>query len=55
MDLTTVYLGLTLAHPLVAGASPLSDDLDGVKRLEDAAPRPSSCARSSRSRSGGSR
>ena len=36
MDLRTDYLGLTLAHPLVAGASPLSDDLDGVKRLEDA-------------------
>jgi dihydroorotate dehydrogenase (fumarate) len=35
MDLRTQYLGLTLAHPLVAGASPLSDDLDGVKRLED--------------------
>jgi dihydroorotate dehydrogenase (fumarate) len=27
---------MTLPHPLVAGASPLSDDLDGVKRLEDA-------------------
>ena len=36
MDLTTTYLGLTLSHPLVAGASPLADDLDGVKRLEDA-------------------
>jgi dihydroorotate dehydrogenase (fumarate) len=36
MDLTTTYLGMTLPHPLVAGASPLSDDLDGVKRLEDA-------------------
>ena len=36
MDLSTEYLGLTLPHPLVAGASPLSDDLDGVKRLEDA-------------------
>jgi dihydroorotate dehydrogenase (fumarate) len=35
MDLTTQYLGLTLPHPLVAGASPLADDLDGVKRLED--------------------
>ena len=28
--------GSTLPHPLVAGASPLADDLDGVKRLEDA-------------------
>jgi len=36
MDLRTEYLGLMLPHPLVAGASPLSDDLDGVKRLEDA-------------------
>ena len=36
MDLSTAYLGLTLAHPLVAGASPLSDDVDGVRRLEDA-------------------
>lgn len=36
MDLSTQYLGLTLPHPLVVGASPLSDDLDGVKRLEDA-------------------
>ncbi|MEQ1896764.1 MAG: dihydroorotate dehydrogenase-like protein [Vicinamibacterales bacterium] len=36
MDLSTTYLGLRLPHPLVAGASPLSDDLDGVKRLEDA-------------------
>ena len=36
MDLSTKYLGLTLPHPLVAGASPLSDDVDGVRRLEDA-------------------
>jgi dihydroorotate dehydrogenase (fumarate) len=36
MDLTTTYLGLTLAHPLVPGASPLADDLDSVRRLEDA-------------------
>ncbi len=35
-DLTTEYLGMRLSHPLVAGASPLADDLDGVKRLEDA-------------------
>ncbi len=32
-DLSTTYLGLKLPHPLVAGASPLSDDLDGIKRL----------------------
>jgi dihydroorotate dehydrogenase (fumarate) len=36
MNLSTEYLGLMLPHPLVAGASPLSDDLDGARRLEDA-------------------
>jgi dihydroorotate dehydrogenase (fumarate) len=36
MDLSTNYLGLRLPHPLVPGASPLSDDLDTVKQLEDA-------------------
>ena len=36
MDLTTHYLGFTLPHPLMPGASPLVDDLDTVKRLEDA-------------------
>jgi len=36
MDLSTTYLGLRLAHPLVVGASPLCDDLDVVRRLEDA-------------------
>lgn len=36
MNLTTHYLGLKLRTPLVASASPLSDDLDGIKRLEDA-------------------
>jgi len=36
MNLSTTYLGLRLANPLVAGASPLCDDLDAVKRLEDA-------------------
>jgi len=35
MDLSTTYLGLKLAHPLVPGASPLGDDVDTVKRLED--------------------
>ncbi len=35
MDLRTQYLGLSLPHPLIAGASPLADDLDAVKRLED--------------------
>jgi dihydroorotate dehydrogenase (fumarate) len=36
MDLSTEYLGLELSHPLVAGAGPLADTLDGIKRLEDA-------------------
>ncbi|MGB0742950.1 MAG: dihydroorotate dehydrogenase-like protein [Opitutales bacterium] len=35
MDLTTKYLGLQLKHPLIAGASPLPDDLDKVRGLED--------------------
>jgi dihydroorotate dehydrogenase (fumarate) len=36
MDLSTTYLGLKLAHPVVVGASPLCGDLDTVRRLEDA-------------------
>jgi len=36
MNLVTNYMGLTLAHPLIVGASPLTDDLDMVRRLEDA-------------------
>jgi len=36
MDLKTKYLGLELPHPFMPGASPLVDDLDMVKRLEDA-------------------
>src|SRR6185295_12365750 len=36
MDLNTKYLGLELPHPFMPGASPLVDDLDMVKRLEDA-------------------
>jgi len=36
VDLRTTYLGFTLPHPIVAGASPLGDDLDNVRRLEDA-------------------
>ncbi len=36
MDLSTTYLGLPLAHPFITGASPLVDDLDMVRRLEDA-------------------
>ena len=33
---STTYLGLKLPHPLMPGASPLVDDLDTVRRLEDA-------------------
>ena len=36
MNLTTTYLGLTLANPLVASAGPLSRTVDGVRRLADA-------------------
>jgi len=36
VDMTTNYLGLELRHPVMPGASPLADDLDTVKRLEDA-------------------
>ncbi len=36
MKLSTTYLGLELEHPVVASASPLSQTLDGVRRLEDA-------------------
>jgi dihydroorotate dehydrogenase (fumarate) len=36
MDLSTTYLGLTLKHPVVPSASPLSQKLDGIRRLEDA-------------------
>lgn len=35
-DLHTRWLGLDLAHPLVVGASPLSDHPDEARRLEDA-------------------
>jgi dihydroorotate dehydrogenase (fumarate) len=36
VDLSTEYLGLKLANPLVPSASPLSRHLDTAKRLEDA-------------------
>ena len=35
MDLSTHYLGLALRNPLVASASPLSNTVDGVRRLVD--------------------
>ena len=36
MNLTTTYLGLKLKNPLMPGASPLVDNLDNIRRLEDA-------------------
>ena len=36
MDLSTTYLGMRLQNPMMAGASPLSDELDTVRQLEDA-------------------
>ena len=36
MDLTTRYMGLELAHPVIPSASPLSQSLDGIRRMEDA-------------------
>jgi dihydroorotate dehydrogenase (fumarate) len=36
MDLSTRYMGLQLKNPLVASASPLTGNLDSIRRLEDA-------------------
>src|SRR6202007_1821181 len=36
IDLTTRYLGLTLRTPLVPSASPLSQEIGSIRRLEDA-------------------
>jgi len=36
MDLTTTYMGLKLRSPLVPSASPLSEDIDNIRRMEDA-------------------
>jgi dihydroorotate dehydrogenase (fumarate) len=36
MDLATTYLGMKLRSPLVPSASPLSEELDNIKRMEDA-------------------
>ncbi|MBI3297182.1 MAG: dihydroorotate dehydrogenase-like protein [Elusimicrobia bacterium] len=36
MDLSARYLGLSLASPLVPSASPATESLDSLKRLEDA-------------------
>jgi dihydroorotate dehydrogenase (fumarate) len=36
MDLATDYLGLRLRNPLIASASPLSQTVEGIRRLADA-------------------
>ncbi len=36
MDLSTSYLGFTLKNPVVPSASPLSESLDLIRRMEDA-------------------
>jgi dihydroorotate dehydrogenase (fumarate) len=36
MDLSTTYLGLKLRTPLVVAASPLSEEIDQIKQMEDA-------------------
>jgi dihydroorotate dehydrogenase (fumarate) len=36
MDLSTRYLGLKLRTPIVPSASPLSDNVDNIKQMEDA-------------------
>jgi dihydroorotate dehydrogenase (fumarate) len=36
MDLSTNYLGLTLKHPIIVGASPITHDIDKAKAAVDA-------------------
>ncbi len=36
MDLSTTYMGMKLRTPLVPSASPLSEDVGNIKRMEDA-------------------
>lgn len=35
MDLSTTYMGMQLKNPIVHSASPLSENLDNIRRLED--------------------
>ncbi|HEU5092465.1 MAG TPA: dihydroorotate dehydrogenase-like protein [Nitrospira sp.] len=35
MNLATTYMGIPLSNPMVVGSSPLTGDLDTVRRLED--------------------
>jgi len=36
MDMSTTYMGLKLSNPLVPSASPLSQKIDNIRRMEDA-------------------
>lgn len=36
VDLSTTYLGMDLKNPLVVSASPLTENLDNIRRMEDA-------------------
>ena len=36
MDLSTTYLSLKLRTPLIVAASPLSEEIDSIKQLEEA-------------------
>jgi dihydroorotate dehydrogenase (fumarate) len=36
VDLTTTYMGMTLKNPIVPSASPLSESVDKIRKLEDA-------------------
>ena len=36
IDLSTTYLGLKLKNPLVASSSPMCENLDNIRRIEDA-------------------
>jgi dihydroorotate dehydrogenase (fumarate) len=36
MDLSTTYMGLKLKNPLVHSASPLTEDVDNIRKMEDA-------------------
>ena len=35
MNLQTKYMGITLRSPLVVGASPMTDNVDNIKKMED--------------------
>lgn len=36
MDLSTTYLGMQLKHPVIAAASPMTGNVAGIRRLEEA-------------------